>query len=181
MPHLLSVDEKYSHEKVEHRHQDLGDMPPDVAAHSAGVHRECGSARSRHSESPSQLLQQPRAGERGRKRQAEIDVACVREIKRTICMMTRERRQADNIGEHKMRHSKRNITCAVSAAGVLARGQVAHKNEMCPVALPKLTQPQPWRRAPSPACCRRTWFPGDSGFRRWTIPSLCGPSDAAQS
>lgn len=54
---LLRGEKQEPHEEVEHRHHQLGDVPPDVAPDGPGVNRDRGGARAGGGESLLELLE----------------------------------------------------------------------------------------------------------------------------
>ncbi len=67
---FFGVQKKLPHDKVEHRHDELGDVPPDIAANGARVHRYGGGAGPGGGKSPSELLHTARVIETGNERTA---------------------------------------------------------------------------------------------------------------
>lgn len=63
---LFGVEKKLSHDEVEHRHDGLGEVPPDIAAHGARVDRKGRSAGPGGGKSSSELLHTPHVIETGR-------------------------------------------------------------------------------------------------------------------
>ena len=125
---------------------------------------------------------------RGTERRGETEVAAMRKIGPTDERPTTQRGHAESHFSFVAdsldlwrRIAQENLKIGLFALSFNPSKSWPHKKHVTHRRPSGPSTNRPSRTAPSPACCRRTCFPGVSGGRRRTTPNLYSPCGASQS